>query len=431
MLMQIVNKMYKPLDKSNAIEQIGKTKEWREIKSTPGSAEFAKNLDSILLKHIYEQIGLELPEDISKDVDNWDRRYLGNLAVYIPHFIDNPDAKLKLQQAILLKDDPQNPMLSQIQTYNQIVRTEMTRLGCNLEFWLNSEDHIIHVPSVDGSYHVDLKPWSRNFKKEYALGNISECCVAINGSDKHLKYKRIWADYFLDETIQAIHLTRVEHETGKVTEIGQIYLAALYQESEKGINSMLGISSVELKEEYKADLSLVPIILEGVCGSYGFMQQYGFSSTLVGPKLKYSIYMRDKKAELKSLLGLVRDRLRKNKEKLKELTTEEEIQEHMRLIETLSRERTTANLLLDGFYEPNSIPYKKVGLNQAIFENCTYLGTNYLDILNNSDRHIFFNPRAIPSKIKGHVMSRNSNMDQVTAIIKALRAKYTKKKIKN
>ncbi len=394
-------------------------------------ASYCLTVDSLLLRHVLSSAGISLPpQKLSDEVQNWDRDHLSDLAENVQNYTRNADdvEKLKFiiehsmsEDLVEVLADPKadNPY----SRYNCQVLSAMDNLGANVDEWLRHEGNLSHSQSFNPKhpFSFNMVEWRRDFRREYAIGNVSECCIAVDDKPKYEKYKPVLLDYFLDLSIKVLKMKKDR------INVGQVYLVALDHE---GIPSM-GISSVEIAEAYRNDDDLVTpamVLLIGDTNTY--QSQYGFEESVVGDRFgvfkKYVNRRRELISNLKANLSGKRNALKQqiHAARIAGTSVLELDESRIRLGQEIE--------LLDKQYhqlpERRATVMAKAGLREAIESGCAYLGTNYLDFFAKKDEEGFFQPsQHFPKELKRYPVEDARIFARIESTLASLRTVYSKR----
>jgi hypothetical protein len=446
--------------------------------------------DVLFLDYILNQSNINLEDITNRSVEEelqfWDRKNLLYLVDNINNYLIGEDKqgnlnkdKLKFiiehsikgdltQTLAFSKDNPYS-------VYNSFVIDSLKENKINLDKWLltqnKDKNRIIIVKNYnhDDYFALIMKQWSRNFRTSFSIGDISECCIStkykdnihinennINEKKKRIEkektFKTIILDYFLDLSIQIAHI-RVLKEGEKEKKIGQIYFVALDSLGRKKYNSKnqmqlinqesgicLGVSSVEIKPQYKNNDNLVPLISSAIISKDGFASNYSFKSALIGDRFSlFRQYLKTKEECLKTLKSQLTNKKRDLKQKKNSIyalwddaiETKENYLEIRRDLDYFNNSLQEISSQIDNNYKRHSFKVRKLGLNKAIANNCKYLGTNYLDLFARSDHEGFFMQNNINYLADGFLLTEKSIFDELEEKTIYFRKKYSKYKKNN
>lgn len=393
--------------------------------------DYCLTIDSLLLGHVLSSAGISLPpQELSDEVQNWDRDHLSDLAENVQNYTRNADdvEKLKFiiehsmsEDLVEVLADPKadNPYSK----YNHQVLSAMDNLGANVKNWLGHEGNLSHSQSFNPKhpFSFNMVEWRRDFRREYATGNISECCIAVDDKSEYEKFKPVLLDYFLDLSVKVFKMKKDR------IDVGQVYLVALDHE---GIPCM-GISSVEIAEAYRNDDDLVtPAMVLLIGSSNTYQSQYGFKKSIVGDRFgvfkKYVNRRRELISNLKANLSRKRNALKQQIHAAK-LTGNSVLE----LDESRIRIGQEIDLLERQYHqlpERRATVVAKAGLREAIESGVTYLGTNYLDLFAKKDEEGFFQPsQHLPKELKRYPVEDGIIFAGIESTLASLRSVYSKR----
>jgi hypothetical protein len=425
--------------------------------------------DTILLAYILNKAQIDLNKVSSKTIDdeveNWNRPYLADLAENIEVYTRDEVTLEKFQYIIshsisgnLVTALASGKSNDKFASYNSHVLKRLDELGINTSLWLTHGQHLEYFSSPDNKVILEMKEWTRDFRREFAMGNISECCITTAVDSKHVVYQPVLLDIFLDLSIQAVLLNGFfEPFTGNHTNkefLGQMYYVAFEGESEYKDRPILGVTSVELASRYRNDTNLVWPIGDSILDPRrGYEHLNGFNSTLVGMRFYlFRKYLHDISQGLQSVITRVGQRGSDYKKNIASLTDkirniEKRGQGNPEDIPTLRAKKsiyeerlkevnTDLALLMQSqksIYSEKRMKLKKIGLNYAVETKESFLGTNYLDILAESDdpKAGFFKPYNHRSfQASGHFITDEGPFYRVDALSRTMFSKYPSRKNK-
>jgi hypothetical protein len=357
----------------------------------------------LFLSYILQSVDIHLEDitdnSIDEELQEWNQNNLMDLVLAIPSLISNDDKKEQFRYTLThsIKGDLIQSLLysdSQFANYNKHVLEGLYKAGINIEAWLDKEQfNCITSPGIHKhtDFFLSSKQWERDFRKEYAIGNISECCIAMNDTNNNFSRRPVLIEYFLDLSLQVSPLTL--HSEGKERSIGQAYLLALNslgrnrkkKTRPEEIGSCLGITSVEICQDYREYIPLVVPLAKIIMHESGMRGVYGFERAIMGDR--YSIFKRNVRqieVEYKNLRQRLRD-------KRKQLKAENHII-YQQMINSIKNDADRIGMILEDLYKHRKYRVEKIGLKKAIENEEKFLGTNYLDIFSPPNAHDGFFP---------------------------------------
>ncbi|MDD9952877.1 MAG: hypothetical protein OXR66_00910 [Candidatus Woesearchaeota archaeon] len=405
--------------------------------------------DMLFLQHVLERAGVVLQENTGRsheeELEFWDRRHLLDLAEHI-ETLTAPQGGRALEYLVkhsirgdlpkvLSSGDTSDPYA----TYNTHVLKGFEAAGINNDVWMNhgGNDQYSLTWELEGGNSLELVQWKRDFRSEFAIGNISDCCIGINDLVQHMSFKGVLLDYFLDLAIQVAHINEVT-SAGPQNKVGQAYFVGLTpaeaqfegamgrREIQELGRALLGVTSVEIHPRYENRVEYVPPIVEAIAREGGFRDEYGFDATFFSTKFsQLPEYLCRRKCGLREMDGTIREaasRLRQRKKSLKE--------QKAGLTEIKDRIRGTQSdlgrvgRLFGRMYSMRKLAVEKIGLLAAREDRLPYLGTNYMDLVQEFNDCGFFNNRYGDIKVAGFPIRQAALFSAVENVRAALKQKY-------
>lgn|SRR3989338_4793308 len=295
--------------------------------------------DEFFLAHILDKADVRLSNhthrSIVEELEFWDRAHLVDLAQNIEVYTTNPKdnstdplAKEKLKYIIehsirgdlvqaLVSGNPDDKFAS----YNSHVLTHLRNQGLKVDVWLTHGGNLRHTPSLNphNPFSIETIQWKRDFRSEYAIGNISQCCISVDGNPDDLRFKKILLDYFLDMSVQVLHVKKTKD--AQEEKIGQIYLMAFQNlempmgdaTSTQAFGPCLGLGSLEFAAKHRGDPELDFPVIDAIIGHGGYREIYGFESAFIGHKLAlFDAYIKQRKNDVSRMLKNVLKQKRQN-----------------------------------------------------------------------------------------------------------------------
>lgn len=425
--------------------------------------DFALRTDEIFLEHVLEQSGVGLSDHtnrtLTQELAYWDREHLADLAMNINFYTKNSDEREKLAYLIshsirgdLVESLASGNQNDKFAAYNAYVLSHLKKMGVSVEAWLNHGGNLKHAPSLNPSrpFYLETSQWKRDFRSEFAIGDISKCCIAVGGKPSDEKFRHILLDYFLDLSVQVLHVRKVE-EDREEEKIGQVYFVAMQSngkhksksEATSETKACLGVTSVELNPAYRGDIDIVPPIANSILSRDGYQEIYGFSSTFIGNRFSaFRGYLSKRKADISNMVSSVLKQRRQNynherKIALRQGLPTTSLQEK---VETITHEIGSLVEVRDEIYYPSKIRIEKAGLRESANQG-GYKGTDYLDFF---DKRLpsfsisfpfisdgFFRQAAPPATADGYLIYDKALFDNLEATMNAIRVKYASRRRSN
>lgn len=424
--------------KLSVLEDIVDSETLQKISEIEGPEEFAYETDIKFLNHILDRAGVTLNDHtkrtVDEELDEWDREHLVDLAKYIDKYTLLADRKEKFTYIIShsIEGDLTTALLSnkdQFANYNKIALNAYAERGIDVEKWLNPGEKILFTTISQGndSIQLEVQNWSRDFRKEFAMGNDSECCIEIGGKSKNEKYSHIILDYFLDLTIQAAHIFDVTKPESR--EVGQIFFVGLdKQEKGEDIHPVLGVTTVELSKDYKQNKEIIPGIMEAVFNQSSYNGAFPTSEVAVEtPTL--SPYFAERRQQLGNMASYLKKERSQTRDKKRPFPKDTLIAQGLqRQIERISDEIEIVDDLTTNILKRSDVKLWKIGLADAVEAEEKYVGTNYLDIVAGPNWDGFFNPRRPRPTVKAIVVKSPDLFRKIDSTYFGLRTKYIESK---
>lgn len=416
------------------------------------------DLDQIFLQYILLKSNIDSKSLIKKplidELSFWNRKYLANLAFNVDIYLQDELTKEKFSYLIehSIKGDLVNSLLSgniddKFAVYNQHVISGLKKFGIS-DKWFSHGNNLTYRQSRNpkNNFDIEIVEWKRDFRSEYAIGNISDCCIAINNEQTERKFKPVLLDYFLDNTLKVLHF-KVD---GK--KIGQIYLLSMVEEGK----SCMGITSVELNKDFKESKNandLVPPMAEALIGEGGYQDIYGFESVFISPRFNlFREYLKDKKQAINNMQGVLKQRKRdytqqKGNER-KHLysipvsgsemnQSSDRMSKLVEQIETITGQIGLLERIKEDMYSEKIIPFRKIGFKEATepykeswhySDSNAFFGTNYLDVCGLREDG-FFNVFSPPNRTnRGFLIKKDGYINEIESALRIMNETYVKKK---
>jgi hypothetical protein len=427
-----------------------------DLSSVSTKGNFFYYSDTIFLEYILEILDIDLEKhterQIYEEVLEWNRKYLVDLAQNISIFTNNPVSKDKLK--FLVERSIEGNLVDSLLNgenpyakYNSVFLEELTKEGININEWIEHGKLLGYFNTPDSSSTLEIKEWKRDFRKEYAIGNISECCIAINDDRGDLKYKQVLLDYFLDLSIQVLFINK--HDVGNPEnrqKIGQIYYVPLLMHTEDGKKPILGVTSVEVAKKHKKDFDLVPPIANSILDSReGYCQKNCFEAAFISPRFSlFNDYLREKGRQFNGIIARLKNRktsynalkreatdelYRPNENENsdeKQLRAQKNLENAKNMLGTIEGDLAKTISYKENLYREYRIKVEKIGLAAAIEKRTEYFGTDYLDIFSRKDDGFFDLSKKIHNPT-GHLIERDGPFYLMENHINILREKYPNK----
>lgn len=392
--------------------------------------------DEIFLNHIFQKLDINLSDytsaSLEEEVENWDRDHIVDLVENLEIFTTEEASKEKLRYLITRSMTPKGLARhllndeTEYARYNQCVISELENDGINTEKWLSHGNNYKKFPIYGTNDFLEFVQWDRDFREDFAIGSLSNCCIAIE-SDKQLEFKKVLLDYFLDMSVQVLRIKRYDSKRDNYDEIGQVYFVAL--EDEKG-KPTLGVTSVEIAERYRENFSLVPPIANAIVRDDGFRETYGFSSSLIGQRFSmFGKYLTSRRNEIGTFTSSVlkQKRANFNQEKDKLIKEGHHTGKIKRKLKSINGEIELMDDLRKRIYGISKHKVSKLGLDHC---RGSFLGTNYLDLFGKGagDHAGFFNPETPSHKVSAYHIVRDGLFSDIERNLIGLKEKYKKGK---
>lgn len=416
------------------------------------------DLDQIFLQYILLKSDIDpkslIKKPLIEELSFWNRKYLPDLAFNIDIYTNDDITKEKFNYLLehSIKGDLVNSLLSgniedKFAVYNQHVTDGLKKFGVS-DKWFSHGNNLSYRQSRNpkNNFDIELVEWKRDFRSEYAIGNISDCCIAINNEQTERRFKPVILDYFLDNTIKLIHFK----VGGK--KIGQIYLLSMVEDGKP----CMGITSVELNKEFKEGKNandIVPPIAEALIGEGGYQDTYGFESVFIGPRFNlFREYLKDKKQSINEMQCVLKQRRRDyNLQKANERKhlysipisgsemnqSSDNMSKIIEKIETLSGQIELLTRIKEDMYSEKNILFRKIGFKEAsepykmnwhYSKPNAFFGTNYLDICGLREDG-FFNIFSPPNKTnRGFLIKKDGYINEIESALRIMNEAYVKKK---
>ncbi|MFP4403656.1 MAG: hypothetical protein ACLFPJ_04860 [Candidatus Woesearchaeota archaeon] len=420
---------------------------FKYISKLENDSYFKLETDSLFLEHVLNSVDININSKnrrIYEELENWDRRYLVNLCDNLENLIDSNENKEKLKYIItksmendLTESLARANLTDKFSKYNIHVLNNLEKLNINVENWLDKTKRI-HLNSLNPNnyFGLKIKKWSQDFRTSYSIGNISDCCISFDKNKEFIPMKPVLLDYFLDLSVQIAHLRRIKGAE-KEEKIGQIYFLGLNclhpKKKQKNFSkrSCLGLTSVEIKNKYKKDLDLVPLISESIMGYNGFKNHFNYDSALFGHRFNlFDQYIISRKNEIKGLIHFLKQKRQNYTAIRRDLKHHgHEINEISDKIKSIDEEIPIISEIVDDIYKSKKYFVNKIGLIDAINANESYLGTNYLDLFQQKSQHDgFFNAENKKYQVEGYLLNEVGIFEKIEKTLNYLNQKYKKKK---
>lgn len=203
----------------------------------------------------------------SSNQRDWDFRYLPNLVLWLPKFLtfNQNNFKTLIEGSIednLVEKLSSSPLYG---SYTTSVLDEMEKLDIDVDLWLNDSN-----PVKVKSSSFTFEPWKRDFRKEYAIGSYSRCCVGL-GEFSDYSYPPVLLEYFLDVSIKTIIIKDQDDK-----QFAQSYLLAAKNQKNEPV---LVVTTIEHYLDEEHSNYLIEPLVKSHLEQEGFQQRYGFKHT--------------------------------------------------------------------------------------------------------------------------------------------------------
>lgn len=224
----------------------------------------SKKQDWEILKEIYFKVGIEKPDFyFQQEINGWNRKYLNLLNSEIDFYLGEGEnvvenLKFLLENPHNLKSVLLDPHLeNKYSKYNSEFREILHCIdGFDVNNWFFWDTPVeIKVPYNLSKFKIKFTRCHNSFSTDYAIGNYSQNCFQIGGSEKK-EYRKFLFEYFLDTSIQIFYISLIDSKGNEII-IGELNFTLKEDENNK---LYLVITSLELQGEYE-NIDKVDILL--------------------------------------------------------------------------------------------------------------------------------------------------------------------------